>query len=104
MDIKKLEQDCETIFRLKLQKKEIDETISALEKKVKKALLSEGKKDSPAGRFLVHIKSVPPTFIVDTARLKEDGLFDKYSKTKAGYDSLMITENNDVHKDDRIVL
>lgn len=103
MNLTELEYDCGTILRLKNQKKEIEETISAIEQKIKGQLVAEGKTDEAAGKFLVHIKTTPPTRIVDTAKLRADGLFEKYSKDKAGYDSLMVTENKKLSKGGAIV-
>ena len=34
---------------------------------------------------------VAPTKIADTAKMKEDGIFDKYSKIKNGYTTLKVT-------------
>ena len=84
---------CETIYSLRLQKKQLEEQLAALEKEVKGYMAEQGKDDETAGRFIIHIKRTPPTQIVDTAKLKAAGLFETYSKTRAGSESVMITES-----------
>ena len=93
MDIAELELDCEMIFKLRAAKKEIEEKLTEVEKRIKDHLVSENKVDEAAGRFLIHLKKTPETMIVDTAKLKADGLFDRYSKVRAGSTSLMVTES-----------
>ena len=94
VDFQLLESDCEEIFDLRLKKKEIEEKLSELEKNVKDTFTKADLMDAEIGRFLVHIKVTPETKIVDTAKLKADGLFEQYSKTRAGSQSLMLTEKN----------
>ena len=89
------EEKCEEIYRLRNAKKELEERLSNLEKSVKDELHAIGETDYRAGRFLVHIKTVAPSKVVDTAKLKANGLFEEYSKEKAGYESVLITESKD---------
>ena len=76
------------VFELRAQKKEIEEQLKDAESKLKKGM--GGEPSGLAGGYFIEIQKVAASRIVDTVALKADGLFDKYSKEKAGYDKLLV--------------
>ena len=87
-----LETRCFKIARMRKYIEELTESVKAEEAKVKDALNASGESEVEAGNFICKIVHVAESRIVDTAKIKKAGLFDEYSKTKAGYDALRITE------------
>lgn len=76
-------------------KKKIDEMTKAskkLEQQLKDYMSSNAINEMESGPLLVTLKQYPETYIADTDALKAAGIFDKYSKIKAGYASLLIKE------------
>lgn len=62
-----------------------------LKKKVKSSMLKSNIDHMDTASFSIQIKTTADTLIADTAALKADGIFSKYSKIKKGYTSLYIS-------------
>jgi len=76
------------VFELRAQKNELEKKLKDAESKLKKGM--GGELSGVAGDYFVEIQKVAASRIVDAVALKADGLFDKYSKEKAGYDKLLV--------------
>lgn len=80
--------------KLKIQKDQIDKRIKELSEDLIKYIednsiaVLESVEDEELGIIKASVKITAPSKIVDTAKLKEAGLFDQYSKEKKGYKSL----------------
>jgi len=81
------------VSRLRTERKRIEDALAISEKCVKDTLKSSHESKAVVGRYAIHLKQSPPARIVDTQRLKADGLFISYSKARSGYESLLITES-----------
>lgn len=80
----------ESVFELRRQKKELEKKLSDAEAGLKSAMSGLGDLSGVAGGYFVEIQKIAASRVVDTVALKADGLFDKYSKEKAGYDKLLV--------------
>lgn len=75
----------------KEKKAEAEEGIKKAEAVLKDLMSKENLITATVQNYTVEIVKVAPTKVVDTAKLKAAGLFEKYSKDKAGYQSVKIT-------------
>ena len=80
------------IIELKKVKARTEAELKTAEADVKEALKMNGALKGTCGRFWYELTSVAGGLTVDTDKLKADGLFERYSKPKAGYDKLTIKE------------
>lgn len=82
---------CARIVELDARVKKDSEELKKLKDALKKAMNAESLTDDVVGGYTVNLNHVAPSRIVDAAKLKEAGLFEKYSKEKAGYDTIVVT-------------
>lgn len=82
---------CARIVELDARVKKDSEELKKLKDRLKKAMNNEALIDSTVGGYTVKLSHVASSQIVDTAKLKEAGLFEKYSKVKAGYDTITVS-------------
>ena len=78
------------VFDLRAQKKQIEDDLKAYEQQLKDELTKIGTVADRAGDYFCEIQKVAASKIVDAVKLKADGLFEQYSKDKAGYDKLLV--------------
>ena len=78
------------IAALREQRDAISKKLSTLEGEVKAELEAAGLTEFRNGEYVAKLRVTPPGWIVDTAALKEHGLFEKFSKPKAGYTALSV--------------
>ena len=90
-----LEPLCARIVELKNEKERIEKELKAAEATVKAKMNEEHVLSDLIGKYTVEITKVAESRTVDTAKLKADGLYDKYSKPKAGYDVLKVIDPDD---------
>ena len=91
-----LAETAKNLADAKRKKKEADDAIKACEKAFKTAFKKENILTYTFGNgYTVEIQTVAGSMIVDTDRLKEAGLFDKYSKEKAGSVQVRISNPDD---------
>lgn len=80
--------------KLRMQRDQLEKRIKELSDGIIKYIeensiaVLESTEDAELGIIKVSVKITAPSKIVDTAKLKEAGLFDQYSKEKKGYKSL----------------
>ena len=80
----------------KRRKKEAEDAIKICEKAFKDAFERESiMTHTFRNGYTVEIQKVAGSMMVDTEKLKEAGLFDKYSKPKAGSTQVRISNPND---------
>lgn len=87
-----LEPVCARICELRTARDRIEKELKEAEARVKDEFKSRAIESRMVGRFAVELTRVAESFIVDSAKLKADGLFDLYSKKKAGYDRLSVKD------------
>ena len=80
----------EKVFELRAQKKVIEEDLNGYENQVKGLMNENGLISHSFDGYLVKLTKVAASKVVDTVALKAAGLFEKYSKDKAGYDKLTV--------------
>ena len=78
----------------KEKKAEAEEAIKGAEKVLKDVMAAENVISATVQDYTVEIVKVGSTKVVDTAKLKKDGLFDQYSKDRAGFEQVKITNPN----------
>jgi hypothetical protein len=78
------------VFDLRAQKAQIEADLKAYEQQLKDEFTKIGTAADRAGDYFCEIQKVAPSKIVDTVKLKAAGLFEQYSKDKAGYDKLLV--------------
>lgn len=78
------------VFELRAQKKAIEDELKGYEDKLKAGLNENNIMSGQFGNFNVKLTKVAASKVVDTVALKAAGLFEKYSKDKAGYDKLTV--------------
>lgn len=78
------------VFDLRAQKAQIEDDLKAYEQQLKNAFTKLGTVADRVGDYFCEIQKVAPSKIVDTVKLKAAGLFEQYSKDKAGYDKLLV--------------
>lgn len=81
----------EELASLKASKKGIEERISKVESALKEGMEERSATEAVFGSSRVSIVKVAETRTVDTAKLKADGLYDRYSKPKAGYTQVKVS-------------
>lgn len=90
---------CARIFHLESSMKAAEAELKELKASLKNAMNEESITSDVVGRYQVVLKHIAPTRIVDSSKLKADGLFEKYSKDKAGYDTLSVSRLGDSDAD-----
>jgi len=93
--IEKLEPLCARIVELKNQKEQVEKELKEAEAAVKAEMNAQNVLSDLIGKYTVELVKVAASRTVDTAKLKADGLYDKYSKPKAGYDILKVVDPDD---------
>ena len=86
----KLCKAAEKVFELRAQKKAIEEELKGYEDELKQGLNENSLVSGRFGYYNVKLTKVAASKVVDTVALKAAGLFEKYSKDKAGYDKLTV--------------
>ena len=76
---------------LKAAKKSIDDRIKETEKILKDGMEERSSTEAVFGANTVSYIKVAESRTVDTDRLKADGLYDRYSKPKAGYTQVKVS-------------
>lgn len=76
------------IYEAREAKKQLENNLKKLETDLKKQLNENEIQDVTFGNVRVILTHVSATMICDSDKLKKDGLFEKYSKVKNGYDKL----------------
>jgi hypothetical protein len=76
------------IYEARMAKKQLEDKLKKLEIDLKKQLNENKIEDATFGNIRVILTHVSATMICDGDKLKKDGLFEKYSKVKNGYDKL----------------
>ena len=79
-------------YELKARKKAIDEAIKEFEAILKSGMEERGSTKVLFGDFDVLLKKVAGSYTVDSEKLRADGLYEKYSKPKAGYTQIVVTK------------
>jgi len=82
---------CARIVELDARVKKDSNELKKLKDRLKKAMNDEALTDDTIGGYTVKLNHIAATLIVDTDKLKEAKLFEKYSKEKAGYDTIVVT-------------
>ena len=80
------------VFDLRAQKKAVEDELKACEQDLKNMMNEIGVSADRVGEYYCEIQKIAASKIVDTFKLKADGLFEKYSKDKAGYDKLLVSK------------
>lgn len=88
----KIALEAEKVFKLRAQKKSIEEELEVFEKDLKADLAGNGISSGVYNGYFVELQKIAASRTVDTVKLKADGLYDKYSKVKAGYDKLSVKQ------------
>lgn len=78
----------------KEKKAAAEEAVKRYEKTIKEVMARESVVSATVQDFTLEIVKVAGSRTVDTAKLKKDGLFEQYSKEKAGYEQVKITNPN----------
>lgn len=76
---------------LKAAKKGIEDRISKIESTLKEGMEERSATEVVFGQNLVSYVKVAESRTVDSAKLKADGLYDRYSKPKAGYTQVKVS-------------
>ena len=79
------------IIEMKKQIKNLQDAVNSMEKEIRKEMQKLKLTEIHNPAYSVVLKKVQPSLIADIERMRADGIFEKYSKTKAGYTSLIIT-------------
>lgn len=91
-----LAETAKNLAEAKRKKKEAEDAIKICEKAFKIAFKKENIMAHTFGNgYTVEVQTVAGCMIVDTDKLKEAGLFDKYSKPKAGSVQVRISNPED---------
>lgn len=90
----KIKYYAECLADWKEKKAEAEERIKGCEKALKETLAAENIVSATAGDWTVELVKVAATKVVDTAKLKKDGLFEQYSKDRAAYEQVKVTNPN----------
>lgn len=91
-----LAETAKNLADAKRRKAEAEDAIKACEKAFKDAFEKENILTHTFGNgYTVEIQKVAGSMMVDTAKLKAAGLFDQYSKQKAGSTQVRISNPND---------
>jgi len=88
--IEMLEPLCKRIVELKVQKAQVEKELKEAEATVKDRMNKENTISTVIGGYTANLIKVADGLTVDTEKLKADGLYDKYTKPKAGYETLKI--------------
>ena len=99
--IEKLEPLCKRIVELKNIKEAAEKELKEAEAAVKDEMNAAGATTEMVGKYTVELTHVAPSTTVDTVKLKAAGLYEQYSKPKAGYDKLVVTDPDDAQGADR---
>ena len=89
---KVVEPIAKKVFDLRAQKKAIEDELKACEQELKGKMNEIGVSADRIGDYYCEIQKIAASKIADVVRLKADGLFEKYSKDKAGYDKLLVSK------------
>ena len=80
----------------KFEKAKAEEAIKNAEKTIKDTMAADNSSIYQCTNgYTLEIRRTAPTKVVDTAKLKEDGLFEKYSKDRAGFEQVGISNPDD---------
>ena len=91
-----LAETAKNLAEAKRKKKEAEDAIKVCEKAFKEAFEAENIMAHTFGNgYTVEIQKVAGSMTVDTDKLKAAGLFDQYSKPKAGSTQVRISNPND---------
>lgn len=69
---------------------ELNKSVKDLKERIKKDLKEKEIMQCLVGDYAIIIKDIPETKIADTDAMKAAGIFDEYSKLKAGYTSVSV--------------
>ena len=83
---------------IKKKKKELEDMLVQNEKVLKEGMEERHTLCQQFGDNVVSIVKVAESLTVDSAKLKADGLYDKYSKKKAGYSQVRVTPESEMSK------
>ena len=87
------------IFELRNKKKMIDAELKEYESEAKSILNALKIIDTTVGDYSVHLKKVEGVMIADTKKMKDDGIFEKYSKKRAASETLNVYRLGDESND-----
>lgn len=84
--------EAEKVFALRAKKKAIEEELAAYENDLKADLAGNDVTSGVFNGYFVELQKIAATRSVDTAALKAAGLYEKFSKVKAGYEKLSVKQ------------
>lgn len=79
---------CARIVELQEIARSVDNELKTLKAELLKAMHAEGLDADRVGDFMVSVTHVTDGLTVDSAKLKLDGLYEKYAKKRAAYDKI----------------
>lgn len=95
----KLTPIVKNIFDLRNKKKVIEAELKEHESEAKSILKELNIIDAIVGDYSVHLKKVDGVMIADTKKMKDDGIFEKYSKKRAASETLNVYRLGDESND-----
>ena len=93
---------CDRIVELKALKDKIEKELKEVEADVKQTMRDENTFSDIVGKYLVTLNKVAGGRVVDTAKLRADGLYDQYSKPKADYEVLKIVDSEKAKEPEKV--
>ena len=90
MEHKEIAELAQQIYEKEKAAAELTKSVKEMKERIKQAIKEKGMMEYLAGDYTVILKDVPVTRIADTDAMKAAGIFDEYSKPKAGYTSVSV--------------
>lgn len=84
----------EELLGLDASKKKIESRMEVLKSSLKNGMSERSSTNAVFGGVVVTVTKVAGTLTPDVDKMKEDGIYVKYSKPKAGYTKLSVSRHN----------
>lgn len=90
MEHKEIAELAQQIYEKEKAAAELNKSVKDLKERIKKDLKEKEIMQCLVGDYAIILKDVPETKIADADVMKAAGIFDEYSKLKAGYTSVSV--------------